>query len=264
MNATFFGLAFLAALNPKLLGLDLLLIQNTRPRLMFSGFLLGCLAMCLSIGLLDVFVLHADAIKTQGQASAGLDLALGVPLLVIGALVATGRLHRRRRAPAQAAGGQPPKREGWEQRLVSKPRFGLAVLIGAVAGTPGASYVTALHQLVTGKASTAVQAAAVAVFVLIKFSLVIIPFVFLQVRRRARGRDLQRAQDWLMSHARPRLMFACFLLGGMGKAASPHLQLTSSRCCPRSPTSAAGRSGGRPPPADACNSTRERAPGMAE
>jgi hypothetical protein len=41
----------------------------------------------------------------------------------------------------------------------------------------------------------------VAVFVLIEFSLVIIPFVFLQVRRRARRRTSQRAQDWLMSHA---------------------------------------------------------------
>jgi hypothetical protein len=42
----------------------------------------------------------------------------------------------------------------------------------------------------------------VVVFVLIEFSLVIIPFVFLQVRRRARRRTSQRAQDWLMSHAR--------------------------------------------------------------
>jgi hypothetical protein len=115
MNATFFGLAFLAALNPKLLGVDLLLIQNARPRLMFSGFLLGGLTVCLTVGLLDVFVLHADAIKTQDQASAGLDLALGVPLVVIGALTATGRLHRRRRAPARAAGGQAPKQAGWEQ-----------------------------------------------------------------------------------------------------------------------------------------------------
>jgi hypothetical protein len=213
VNATFFGLAFLAALNPKLLGLDLLLIQNTRPRLMFSGFLLGCLAMCLSIGLLDVFVLHADAIKTQGQASAGLDLALGVPLLVIGALVATGRLHRRRRAPAPAADGQPPKREGWEQRLVSKPRFGLAVLIGAVAGTPGASYVTALHQLVTGKSSTAAQAAAVVVFALIEFSLVIIPFVFLVVRPAGTEAQLLHAQHWLKSHARQLLATVALVVG---------------------------------------------------
>jgi hypothetical protein len=37
-------------------------------------------------------------------------------------------------------------------------------LIGAVAGKPGADYVIALHTLVTGKSSTAVQAVAVVVF----------------------------------------------------------------------------------------------------
>jgi hypothetical protein len=42
MKASFFGLAFPAAANPKLLGVDLLLIQNARPRLMFSGSLPGC------------------------------------------------------------------------------------------------------------------------------------------------------------------------------------------------------------------------------
>jgi hypothetical protein len=213
MNAEFFGLAFLAALNPKLLGLDVLLIQNTRPRLMFSGFLLGCMTVCLSIGLLDVFVLRSDAIKTQGQASAGLDLALGVPLVVIGALLATGRLHRRRRAPAPAADGQPPKRAGWEQRLVSKPRFGIAVLLGAVAGTPGADYVIALHQLVTGKSSTAAQAVAVVVFALIEFSLVIIPFVFLLVRPAGTEAQLQHAQHWLTSHARQVLAAVALLVG---------------------------------------------------
>jgi hypothetical protein len=213
MNAAFFGLAFLAALNPKLCGLDLLLIQNARPRLMFSGFLLGGLTVCLTVGLLDVLVLHSHAIKTQGQASAGLDLALGVLLLAFGALIATGRLHRRRRAPAPAADRQPPKREGWEQRLVSKPRFGLAVLLGAVAGTPGATYVIALHDLVTGKSSTAAQAAAVVVFALIEFSLVIIPFVFLIIRPAGTEAQLQHAQRWLGSHARQILAAVALLIG---------------------------------------------------
>jgi hypothetical protein len=213
MNGGFFGLAFLSALNPKLLAVDLLLIQNSRPRLMFLGFLLGCLAMGLTIGLLDVFVLQEDAIKTQGSASAWLDLVIGVPLVAIGVLVATGRLHRRRRAPAQAAGGQPPKREGWEQRLLSKPRFGLAVLIGALAGTPGADYVTALHRLVNGKSSTAVQAAAVVVFVLIEFSLVIIPFVFLLFRPAVTEAKLQRARLWLRSHARQVLATVVIVVG---------------------------------------------------
>ncbi len=41
MNAEFFALAFLPALNPKLLALDLLLIENRRPGAMFLCLLLG-------------------------------------------------------------------------------------------------------------------------------------------------------------------------------------------------------------------------------
>src|SRR5215470_8152691 len=87
MNAAFFGLAGLAALNPKLLILDLILATNRRPRQMFVCFLLGAIGLNLTIGLLDVFVLHLDAIKTQNHNSGALDLALGIPLLAIGALL---------------------------------------------------------------------------------------------------------------------------------------------------------------------------------
>ena len=41
MNAEFFALAFLSALNPKLLAMDLLLIENRRARAMFLCLLLG-------------------------------------------------------------------------------------------------------------------------------------------------------------------------------------------------------------------------------
>jgi len=213
VNAAFFGLAVLAALNPKLFAIDLLLIENARPRLMFECFLLGGMGMSLAIGLLDVFVLQADAVKTQGSASAGLDLALGVPLLAIGVLVATGRVHGRQKAPAPAGGGQPAKKDGWAQRVLREPRVGLVVLIGAVAGTPGASYITALHQLITGKSSTAAQAVAVIVFVIVEFSLVLIPFAFLEFRPEATKARLQHAQDWLMSHARQLMAGVAIFVG---------------------------------------------------
>ena len=202
MTETFFGLAILASLNPKLLGLDLLLMNMRQRDLMFACFLLGGMGVALAIGLLDVLVLHEDAIKTQGSVSAGLDVALGVPLLVIGALVATGHLHGRRRAPAQAGHGQAPKKDNWEQRILRKPRYGLIVLIGAACGLPGGLYLTALHTLVTGKSSTATQVTAVIIFVLLEFSLVIIPYVFLLVRPEGTRAQTKRAEDWLMSHAR--------------------------------------------------------------
>ena len=129
MNAEFFALAFTAALNPKLLALDLLLIENKRPRAMFLCVLLGGMTVALTIGLLDVLTVHADAISSQGKASAGVDLALGLLLLIVGGLLATGRLHRRQRTPVPVGAGAPeqPKKGSWAQRMLSEPRLGLAM-----------------------------------------------------------------------------------------------------------------------------------------
>src|SRR5271154_2487665 len=110
MNAEFFALAFLSALNPKLLALDLLLIENRRPRAMFSC-LLGGITVAATVGLLDVLVFHADAIKAQGKVSAGVDLAVGLLLLAAGGLLATGRLHGRRQAPVPAGDGPAEKKK---------------------------------------------------------------------------------------------------------------------------------------------------------
>ena len=219
MSAEFFALAFLSALNPKLLALDLLLIENRRPRAMFLCLLLGGMTVAVTIGLLDVLVFHADAIKAQGKVSAGVDLALGLLLLAAGGLLATGRLHGRRKAPVPAGDGLPEKpektekKDGWAQRVLAEPRLGLAMLVGALIGIPGASYLTALHNLVTGKSSTATQVAAVVIFVIIDFLLIIIPFAFLELRPEATKALLKYTQDWLMSHALQLMATIALLLG---------------------------------------------------
>ncbi|MGB6581015.1 MAG: GAP family protein [Streptosporangiaceae bacterium] len=216
MNAEFIGLAFLSALNPKLLALDLLLIENRRPRAMFLCLLLGGMTVALTIGLLDVLAFHADAIKAQGTVSAGVDLALGLFLLAAGALLATGRLHGRRKAPVPAGDqqpGTPEKKDSWAQRALSEPRLGLAMLVGALIGIPGASYLTALHILVTGKSSTATQVLAVVVFVIIDFLLILIPFAFLEIRPEATKALLKHTQEWLLSHALQLMATIALLLG---------------------------------------------------
>jgi hypothetical protein len=216
VNAEFFALAVVAALNPKLLAVDLLLIENRRPRAMFLCVLAGGLTVGITIGLLDVLVFHADAIDSQKTVSAGVDLAVGLLLLAVGGLVATGRLHGRRKASIRAGDGQlekPEKKDGWAQRVLAEPRLGLAMLIGALVGIPGGAYLTALHNLVTGKSATATQAAAVIVFVLIEFSLIIIPFTFLELRPEATKAALKNSQDWLLSHARQFMAYTALILG---------------------------------------------------
>src|SRR5690348_2183472 len=217
MNAEFFALAVVAALNPKLLAIDLLLIENRRPRVMFLCVLLGGLTVGLTVGLLDVVGFRADAISSQKTVSAGADRGLRLLLLAVGALVATGRLHGRRKAPAPAGDGQPEKpakekKDGWG-RLLAEPRLGLAMLIGAVCGIPGASYLTALHILVTSKSSTANQVVGVVLFVLIEFLLIIIPFVSLELWPEATKARLKTTQDWLLGHARQLMAYTALVLG---------------------------------------------------
>ena len=216
MNAEFFALAFFAALNPKLLAIDLLLIENRRPRAMFLCVLLGGLTVGLTIGLLDVLVLHLDAISSQKTVSAGVDLALGLLLLAVGALVATGRLHGRRKAAVPATGdrsGEEEKKKDGFARLLAEPRLGLAMLIGAVCGIPGASYLTGLHILITSRASTANQVIGVILFVLIEFLLIIIPFTFLELRPEGTKAALHHSQAWLLGHARQLMAYTALVLG---------------------------------------------------
>jgi hypothetical protein len=215
MNAEFFGLAFLAGLNPKLLALDLLLIENRRPRAMFLWLLVGGLTVGVTIGLLDVLVFHLDAINQQRSVGAGVDLALGVLLLAAGGLVGTGRLHGRRKAPVPA--GDPPekkeKKGSLAQRMLAEPRLALAVLVGAVIGIPGAAYLTALHHLVAGNYSTTTEVIAVFVFVFLAFWPIIIPFAFLLMRPETTEARLKRGQVWLLSHAKQLMVAIALLLG---------------------------------------------------
>jgi hypothetical protein len=185
---------------------------------MFLCVLIGGLTVGVTIGLLDVLVFHLDAINSQKTVSAGVDLALGLLLLTVGALVATGRLHGRRKTPALAGDGQPgtpqkEKKDSWAARVLAEPRLGLAMLIGALCGIPGASYLTGLHILITSKSSTVNQVTGVILFVIIEFLLIIIPFAFLELRPEATKAALSRSQEWLLGHARQLMAYTALILG---------------------------------------------------
>lgn len=217
MTAAFFALAFTAALNPKLLALDLLLIENRRPRAMFASILAGGIGIGVTIGLIDVLVVRADAIKSQGKASAGVDLALGVILLSFGVLLVRGVLGRllaaRRSSHPRPDKKQKQSKDSLVQRALREPRLSLALIIGVLCGLPGAAYITALHNLIAGKYSTVTQVVAVTLFVIIEFLLIIVPWLCLELRREATTAGLKRAQDWLTGHVTQLVSWICILLG---------------------------------------------------
>jgi hypothetical protein len=203
VNAGFFALALGSALNPKLLAIDVLLARNQRRRAMFLSVLLAGVGVAVTIGLVDVLVVHASAaISAQRRASSAVDLAIGTLLLIIGAL-ALNRWLRQRRAPAPVGGNQPQKakKNGWTERILREPRLGLAMVVGAIIGLPGALYLTALHRLIAGNWSTATQVAGVIIFVAIEFMLMIIPFLFLEFRPVSTVATLERSHGWLLANA---------------------------------------------------------------
>lgn len=202
MTAEFFILAFSAAVNPSLLGVDLALIVNRRPQAMLAFVLLGGMSVAITIGLVDVLVIRANVEKSQSGLSASANLALGVLLLAAGCL-----LLRKRRGQSRA--GQ----ETWVQRTLAEPRLGLAVAVGGVLGLPGVLYLTAMHGLIAGTSSTATKVIGVIVFAVIEFTLLIVPLVTLAARPAQTAALLRRAQDWLAKHGRKAAAWVALVLG---------------------------------------------------
>ncbi len=217
MDAEFFVLAFTAALNAKLLAIDLLLIENRRPRAMFACILAGAMGVAVTIGLIDVLVVHADAIKAQQKPSAAIDLAFGLILLVLAAALVTGLLPLKRRAKGRTdnSGPQAAKvaKENRLMRALRQPRPAFAFGIGVLSGLPGAVYLTAMHNLVAGHWSTATRVAGVFVFVIIEYLLIIIPWLFLETRPERTAALLRRTQSWLTGHVLQLTAWICVLLG---------------------------------------------------
>jgi phosphotransferase system glucose/maltose/N-acetylglucosamine-specific IIC component len=212
----FFALAFIAAANPKLLAIDLLLIENRRPQTMFRCLLAAGVATGVTIGLIVVLVVPAHAYHSERQASAGVDLALGLILLLIGGLVMTGILAQmwaRRSRSGRLTGKKRKGHTDWAQRALREPRLGVAFLVGFICGLPGAAYLAALHNLVISKTATGTEVVAVFVFVIISFLLIIVPWLLLAIWPSGTANMLRRTLAWVTGHAMALIAWICILLG---------------------------------------------------
>src|ERR1700761_3352401 len=110
---TVIAMALIAASNPIRLGIALLLISRPRPMLNLFTFWLGAMTMATTAGLGVLTVMHhfdptfmqSTSVQAAGSGAQNTQIAVGLTILAVTALIAVGSSVRRARVPVP--GGLP-------------------------------------------------------------------------------------------------------------------------------------------------------------
>jgi Sap, sulfolipid-1-addressing protein len=209
--------SFLAAVNPTLVAATTVMLLLPHPSRLMLGYYLGAMLTSISLGLLIVFSLqNSGADKTtQNTLSPAADIVIGLILLTLSIVLATGRDRglSEWRARRKEAGGDkgPPK---WQQYLGrGSPR--ITFVVGALLTLPGASYLAGLHKLSELNYSTVATVLVVIGFNLVMLLLLEGPIVAFAVAPAWTPQAIDRAKAWVGRHARH---VAIYGLGGIGGA----------------------------------------------
>jgi hypothetical protein len=201
--------AFVAALNPTLLGATTVMLLLDHPKRLLLGYLLGAMMTSLTLGMVIVFALDGSSGATstgQSTISPATDLALGGLLLVVAYLIRpgrtpseTGRLAERRRRRAEKKGDKGPPR--WQQAL-SKGTARTTFVIGALLTLPGASYLIGLGHIADENANTAATIGLIVGFNLIMLLLLELPLLAYTLAPDWTPDAVNRFKAWFNSNAR--------------------------------------------------------------
>ncbi len=194
--------ALTAALNPSLLAAVTIMLTLQKPRRLLTGYLCGAALTSITCGLLLVFDLpDSNTSHTAKQdVNPVLNIALGVLILVIVGVVASGR-DRRRQAwserKREKAKDKPPPR--W-QRQLSKGSSRDTFVVGVLLSFPGASYIAGMDRLHRQHLGTVETVIAVLVFNAIMLMLLELPLIGYATRPEWTAAAVQRFSDALTRH----------------------------------------------------------------
>ena len=141
-----FLLAVWAAIYPTLLAAVTVMLVLPDSKRLLLGYLLGAMAMGVSLGLVVVFVLGGSSAATKTakhSVNPALELALGVLILLLAFVFVAGRERldaRRERRRAAKAEKQPSRLT----RALKKGSPRTTFVVGALLSVPGVTYLAAL------------------------------------------------------------------------------------------------------------------------
>jgi Sap, sulfolipid-1-addressing protein len=205
-----------AMANPTLVAVTTVMLLLPNPRRLMVGYLIGALVMSISVGLAIVFAFqNAGAVQTAKKTvNPIVDIVLGVLLLLIAALLASGRpgeVRQRRRARKAETGEKKTPR--WQRILIERGSVRIAIVVGALLTLPGASYLAALHGIIKLDASTTVTVLVVLLVNVIMLAPLEVPLIAFTVAPQATPGAIARVRGGFARNGVRAAIYGATILG---------------------------------------------------
>jgi hypothetical protein len=200
------GYAFVAALNPALLGATTIMLLLDRPKRLMIGYWLGAMFTAVTLGLVIVFALKGSGFEQSSKNTTHptIQLTLAGILLVVVLVLATDlrKPIAERRAKRKAAKLREEKQPPRWQRELSKGSPRVTFVVGALLTFPGAAYLAALDKLGKLHYSTAATVLVVIGFSLVELILLEGPIIAFSIWPEQTPAAINRGKGWAGAHGR--------------------------------------------------------------
>jgi len=206
-----FLFALTAALNPTLLAATTVMLLLPNPRRLLLGYLLGAYTTGITIGLAIEYWLHGSGVvsTTKRSVSPVIDVAIGLLLILVGIVVATGRSGRR---GDQKSSDEPKKTPRW-QRTLSKGSARSTFVVGVLLSFPGASYLAALTEIDKQNLAALMTVLTVIAVNVIMLALLELPLIGYSLAPDWTSATVERLKAWLGRNGRRALAVGATAIG---------------------------------------------------
>ena len=177
----------------------MLLLPN--PKRLMLGYLAGAVTTSVIVGIAIVEWLHHSGVvgTTKHSVAPGIDIALGVIVLLAAFVVQSGLAARAREHRAEKRAGKVKKTPRWQEAL-SGGTARTTFVIGLLLSFPGASYLAALTELDKQNLGLAGDVVTILAVTAVMLVLLEVPLVCFAVAPEWTPRAIGRFKAWMGTH----------------------------------------------------------------
>jgi hypothetical protein len=213
-------MAVIESIDPVRFGLTTYLLSRPRPVRLLIGFFIGGFTSNVVVGLLFLFVFRHVDLGADSWVSPKVEIAIGVVLILAGALVYSGlpaRLVQHvkgRRAGAEeeiSIEDGPPELDAVPgigklpapiMRVLRADTAAVALGLGLASGWPTPYYFAGIASILLAGPAAGTQVAAIVVFCLVAFSMAAAAIACFLLAPEATRDTVDRAYNWTRAHHR--------------------------------------------------------------